>query len=57
MKYLHTLLRVSDIESSPEFCCDAPGLVEPHRIDNEKGRFTRLFPAAPGYEDAQIELT
>lgn len=57
MKYLHTMVRVSDIDASLEFYCDALGLVELRRIDNEKGRFTLVFLAAPGDADAQIELT
>ncbi len=57
MKYLHTMVRVSDIDQSLDFYCGKLGLVELKRYDNEKGRFTLVFLAAPGDEDAQIELT
>ena len=57
MKYLHTMVRVTDIDASLEFYRDALGLVELRRHENEGGRFTLVFLAAPGDEDAQIELT
>lgn len=57
MKYLHTMVRVSDVEKSLAFYCEALGLHEIRRIENEKGRFTLIFLAAPGDESAQIELT
>jgi lactoylglutathione lyase len=57
MKYLHTMVRVSDIEQSKRFYCDGLGLKEVRRSENEKGRYTLVFLAAPGDEDAQIELT
>ncbi len=57
MKYLHTMVRVSDLEASLEFYCDQLGLQELRRVDVEAGRFTLVFLAAPGDEDAQIELT
>ncbi len=57
MKYLHTMVRVSDLDNSLEFYCDKLGLKEVRRIDNEAGRFTLVFLAAEGDEDAQIELT
>ncbi len=57
MKYLHTMVRVTDLDASLKFYCDALGLREVRRIDNEKGRFTLVFLAAPGDESAQIELT
>ncbi len=57
MKYLHTMVRVTDIEQSLAFYCDALGLRELRRHDSEKGRFTLVFLAAPGDEDAQVELT
>jgi len=57
MKYLHTMVRVSDLTQSRQFYCDALGLREVRRIDNDKGRFTLLFLAAPADESAQIELT
>ncbi len=57
MKYLHTMVRVTDVDASLDFYCDKLGLVELRRIDNEQGRFTLIFLAAPGDEDAQVELT
>ena len=57
MKYLHTMVRVTDLEQSLAFYCDHLGLEEVRRKDNEKGRFTLVFLAAPGDEDAQVELT
>ena len=57
MKYLHTMVRVSDVDKSLDFYCDKLGLKEVRRMDSEKGRFTLIFLAAPGDEDAQIELT
>ncbi len=57
MKYLHTMVRVSDLAASLSFYCDALGLRELRRVDNEKGRFTLIFLAAPGDEQAQVELT
>jgi lactoylglutathione lyase len=57
MKYLHTMVRVTDLDASSKFYCDALGLREVKRTNNEKGRFTLVYLAAPGDEDAQIELT
>ena len=57
MKYLHTMVRVTDIEASLDFYCNALGLVEQRRYDSEQGRFTLVFLAAPGDENAQVELT
>ena len=57
MKYLHTMVRVSDIDESLDFYCNKLGLVELRRFDNDKGRFTLVFLAAPGDEGAQVELT
>ena len=57
MKYLRTMVRVTDIDASLDFYCNKLGLVELRRYDNEKGRFTLIFLAAPGDEDAQVELT
>ena len=56
MKYLHTMVRVSDLPASLGFY-GLLGLREVRRIENERGRFTLVFLAAPGDEDAQIELT
>ncbi len=57
MRYLHTMVRVTDIEASKRFFCDALGLEEVRRVESEKGRFTLVFLAAPGNHDAQIEMT
>ena len=57
MKYLHTMVRVTDIEQSLRFYRDALGLVELSRRDQPSGRYTLVFLAAPGDEDAQVELT
>jgi len=57
MKYLHTMIRVTDPEQSCKFFCDGLGLREMRRINNDKGRFTLIFLAAPGDESVQIELT
>jgi len=57
MKYLHTMVRVTDIDESLKFYCDALGLREIRRYESEKGRFSLIFLAAPGDEDAQVELT
>jgi lactoylglutathione lyase len=57
MKYLHTMLRVSDVDASLRFFCDALGLQELSRQDSPKGRYTLIFFSAPGDESAQIELT
>ena len=57
MKYLHTMVRVRDLDASLRFYCTALGLHEIRRTDNDKGRFTLVFLAAPGDEEAQVELT
>lgn len=57
MKYLHTMVRVTNLDESLKFYCDALGLREVRRAENEKGRFTLVFLAAPGDEAAQVELT
>ncbi|WP_332714743.1 VOC family protein [Pelagibacterium mangrovi] len=57
MKYLHTMVRVTSIEDSLRFYRDGLGLVESHRSENEKGRYTLVFLNAPGQEDAKVELT
>ena len=57
MKYLHTMVRVTDVDASLDFYCDKLGLVEQRRYDSEKVRFTLVFLAAPGDENAQVELT
>lgn len=57
MKYLHTMVRVSDLDASLAFYCKQLGLIELSRRESEQGRFTLVFLAAPGDESAQIELT
>lgn len=57
MKYLHTMVRVTDLKASLAFYCEALGLREVRRMENEKGRFTLVYLAAPGDDSAQIELT
>jgi lactoylglutathione lyase len=57
MKYLHTMVRVTDVEASLRFYRDGLGLRELRRSDNEAGRYTLIFLAAPGQDDAQVELT
>ena len=57
MKYLHTMVRVADLDASLDFYCAKLGLEELRRIDNEAGRFTLVFLAAPGDREAQVELT
>jgi len=57
MKYLHTMVRVSDLQASLAFYCDKLGLTELRRHEVAAGRFTLVFLAAPGDESAQIELT
>ena len=55
MEYLHTMVRVTDLEKSLDFYCNQLGLVEVRRVDHEKGRFTLVFLAAPGDEDTARE--
>jgi lactoylglutathione lyase len=57
MKYLHTMVRVTDLDASLRFYCDALGLRELRRRESEAGRFTLVFLAAPGDDEAQVELT
>ena len=57
MKYLHTMVRVKDVDESLDFYCDKLGLTEVRRYDSEQGRFTLIFLAAPGDEEALVELT
>ena len=57
MKYLHTMVRVTDIEQSKRFWCDGLGLREVRRSENEKGRYTLVFLSVPGDEAAEVELT
>ncbi len=57
MKYLHTMVRVTDLDESLDFYCNKLGLVELKRHESHAGRFTLVYLAAPGDEDAQVELT
>ncbi len=57
MKYLHTMVRVTDIDASLDFYCNSLGLRELRRYDSEAGRFTLIFLAAPNDESAMVELT
>lgn len=57
LHYLHTMVRVTDLDASIDFYCDKLGLEELRRHDVEAGRFTLVFLAPPGQEDAQVELT
>lgn len=57
MKYLHTMVRVSDLDASLDFYCNKLGLEELSRKDVPQGRFTLVFLAAPGDHSAQVELT
>ena len=57
MKYLHTMIRISNVERSLDFYCNGLGLIETKRIENEQGKFTLIFLAAPGDEKAELELT
>ena len=57
MRYLHTMVRVTDIDATLRFYSDLLGLEERRRIDVEAGRFTLVFLSAPGDESAQVELT
>jgi lactoylglutathione lyase len=57
MKYLHTMVRVSDLDASLDFYCKKLGLTELRRREVPQGRFTLVFLAPPGQEEAQVELT
>ena len=57
VKYLHTMVRVSNIDDALDFYCDGLGLEEIRRYESEQGRFTNVFLAAPDDHDAQVELT
>lgn len=57
LKYLHTMVRVTNIEESLRFYCEGLGLEEVRRRENEKGRFTLIFLKAPGDEGGELELT
>ena len=57
MKYLHTMIRVSNLDQSLDFFVNKLGFVEQRRFENEKGRYTLVFVAAPESPDAPVELT
>lgn len=57
MKYLHTMVRVIDLDKSLDFYCDTLGLEKIRHLDFEEGRFTLVFLAPPGQKEAQVELT
>ena len=57
VKYLHTMVRVKNIEESKKFYCDLLGLKEIKRKESEEGKFTLVFLAAPNQEDTALELT
>jgi lactoylglutathione lyase len=57
LSYLHTMIRVRDLDATLRFFCEGLGLREVRRQDNAQGRFTLIFLAAPGTPDAEIELT
>jgi len=57
VKYMHTMVRVTDIDDSMKFYCDGLGLKEVRRIENEKGRFTLVFLRSPDDEAGDVELT
>jgi lactoylglutathione lyase len=57
MKYLHTMVRVSNLDESLDFYCNKLGLRELRRSENKGGRYTLAFLAAPGDDNAQVELT
>lgn len=57
MRYLHTMVRVSDVDASLDFYCNKLGLVETRRKDDPEGRYTLIFLAAPETPEAELELT
>jgi lactoylglutathione lyase len=57
MKYLHTMIRVRDLDATLNFFCNGLGLRETRRMDNEQGKYTLVFLAADETPDAEIELT
>jgi lactoylglutathione lyase len=57
MKYLHTMVRVTDLDESIDFYCNKLGLKEVRRYDSEGGRFTLVYLAPEGQEESQLELT
>ncbi len=57
MRYLHTMVRVSDLDASLDFYCNKLGLQEIRRVDHEAGRFSLIFVAPEGQEECPLELT
>jgi lactoylglutathione lyase len=57
MKYLHSMIRIRDVDATLRFFCEGLGLREMRRMDNAKGKFTLIFLAAPESPEAEIELT
>ena len=57
MKYLHTMVRVTDLGASLDFYCEKLGLQETRRREDKNGRYTLVFLSAPGDTEAQVELT
>lgn len=57
MRYLHTMVRVSDLDASLDFYCNKLGLQEIRRVDREAGRFSLIFVAPEGQEECPLELT
>ena len=57
MKYLHTMIRIRDVDASLEFFCAGLGLREARRVENAAGKYTLIFLAAPETPEAEIELT
>lgn len=57
MKYLHTMVRVTDLDQSLDFYCNKLGLKEQRRMENSAGRFTLVYLAAEATPDAEVELT
>ncbi|HEY2624858.1 MAG TPA: VOC family protein, partial [Dyella sp.] len=57
MKYLHTMIRIRDIDASLRFFCEGLGLKENRRMENAAGKYTLIFLAAPETPEAEVELT
>ena len=57
LRYLHTMVRISDVAASLRFYCEGLGLEEIRRSENQAGRYTLIFLAAPGQSEAQLEMT
>jgi lactoylglutathione lyase len=57
MKYLHSMIRIRDVDATLKFFCEGLGLREARRMDNAKGKFTLIFLSAPQSPEAEIELT